>query len=619
MNPPISAKRIPKANGVGDNIQKLNLTPNQAIKNIMSPQTRAQVNKFKSTRPYISNICAEKAYLVYLMLNKEQRLFYDVIHTWFRENNEDFLLNKGGVLVLDAPSGTGKTTTISSLIMGACRPLLYVGFSNNLKAAMSGIENAHAISTCGFSVTYLGLNFCSVFPFWRKIEQLSEYIYTLIERAKSASFYKSGEPIEIILQDEFPIEPPTYIFFLWLVSVIQNKLVILVGDKKQQDSITRVKFLHCGNPTLVKYLMNKEFTFTKNMRQRSDETFARKINELASSISTNGKESPLRFLHTLNIFKNFRSKFFTESDPDALYLAQNHIQIKNHLLRMRKFTKSTDLVSHFTYLDGKKVQVNKKINFNTFIDYRIGGKYIYRNRGVDEIVVVHGFSNNGQTLFIRNIETKIKYSVVRQNISRSFITAWVDALVKYSDRQTSKIYQFPVKPMVMSFHAAQGLTITADKVILNLDAKSINAVYVGMTRVHKEKQILGMETKLLPSLYITEKLDDGFCYQLPEKTTFESISTLSKQNLIKITNQLVLINKDLFRRGRVGKIMTTQLMGETNTTDGNQALLHLYLKLRDNIQDLYLEKEEFIEKYKYFDEPNEMFNQLPQFVPYLNS
>jgi len=556
-------------------------------------------------------------------LSSEQKTILLSLHRVLSQNQND---GKGQCLLLDAPPGTGKTYLIAALSLTLCELGLYTAYSNNLASAMSEICTIDAMTNCKFLMDFFDVNYMKAKFLWnsRKHPSIGDQVFCLLEKIKKATFNK--EIHQILMLDEYTIVSPWQIFMYFLLSKVHGVVVMYSGDRNQLSSIDKTIYHQENNYRMAKCCSDEEFRLVRLMRQDGDEIFSENIRKITQSMEDPNFFSDCNLAHKYLIFTLFPEKFFTVTDYTALFMAQHHRSITERIVKYTN-SKQADFDSNSnrvfkSYYHDSLIGLTITSKFPMYLLMVLNNHYIYTDQlGSKHIVVLRKFGLNLKSeliyVIVQYVENaNITLKLTRQSLNDTFMVpehmSWLREVATIKTAKDS-LKQFPLKFFAYTYYAAQGLTLSNEKIELDIDT-NLQSIYVGLTRVKKSEQINRLYTEDLINILVTFYFNDDYYYKMSSKSVTDSfvkdiiVATLNnlycaEDNLPKILvpaleNKLFLNSKSIvnFNSSRTANIRI--LRQNLHFKDASDTQLMKVVKLLKNNENLLTEtcKEVFVER-----------------------
>ncbi|XP_012153302.2 uncharacterized protein LOC105664234 [Megachile rotundata] len=441
-----------------------------------------------------------------------------------------FTKNKGAVVTINSRSGTGKTYLLTAITKTFAKSVQFITFRRDQASeiAMKLEGSATVYTYISFYLRCFNLNYVRAIQlFTTSMSDEIDLLYKLILYSKK--YLNTGT--NIIVVDSCTLPSATMILLLYIISLKHGIHLIFSGNKIQLSAMFKPS-LHSRSNFDIINLFN-DMTIRKLTHKRSfDKTLNNKLSQFRKMIQQNRpkNEVPFRFNLRYYLYCCFRSKYFTEERFDVLYMSQFHKDITERLHRFVDYldaSKTNYLIVPYYTDKMEKIPTPKKQRDKFFSGLILaeGYKYYHVNRnGVHSVVVLEkitSMSENSVSLSIRFLlnNSRIKINVGELNYYQVLpaLRAWLFG--KYE----KKLYQFPLRPYTLTYHAALGRTISNEKVELSADCSLANTIYVGLCCIRKYDDIQKIHaTRDLPSFVVMdymrkERNDDKYYYRCPSK------------------------------------------------------------------------------------------------------
>ena len=246
-------------------------------------------------------------------------------------------------------------------------------------------------------------------------------------------------------------------------------------------------------------------------------------------LRANGNDIYLDFDLKYKIYTMFKSNFFLVENFSALYMAQYHQDLKKRISRTIDYL-NLKKIPYFRAMFCKKqntkytpLSINEENvaahKFHHFLLLIRGACYLYTDPSSLEkrIVKFIGSKPNG-TIMVRDMSSKRFIELSRTPINESFVHPDQIVLLKQLS-EGSGLYQFPLKFYALTYHVAQGLTISVDALELNIDGQTLNSIYVGLTRIQSEEQLRKIHSFDLLNFMLTDYFNDEYYYKICSATS----------------------------------------------------------------------------------------------------
>lgn len=497
-----------------------------------------------------------KLAILYNILNNDQKKVFINI-------NKKLSIKKT-IFTLDAKPGTGKTFLIATLGALLKELVLYIVYTNNLENALSNINNLHSMTCCKFIMLSMQVNFMkSLYIWYEKEKSFMEMVLYILDLAKQYKL-EYEKPIQLLVLDEYTTVSPWFIVYLYFVSILFNLPLLFTGDKFQQDSISKTKYHPKNNFAITSIISDNVYTLKTNVRQKNDKVYLEKLKSICDFIWNENENLKLTFHFKYLIFTLFFDHFFVKPNYNALFMSQYHCVIKKRLLNMIKYLEESNkyyIKCYFSKKKNNKFVRCKELLGDTsnskFLPYLILVKnsyYIYVDeRNTRNIVKLKDVIND--SLVVETLSGAI-LNIKRQVISTDFVNSeQIFELKKFGT-----LYQFPIRQFTSTFHAAQGITFDVCSLDIDLDAYTVNSIYVALTRICSENQLNKISTQDLVDLLLTSYFNDDYYYKA------------AINNREKYFNLLFLNCNGLFKFKKKLNINTLQFKEEYD--------IHRFLKLK---------------------------------------
>lgn len=494
-----------------------------------------------------------KIYIIFNSLTVEQQGVFLNIHENLNKDIPTFN-------VIDAGPGTGKTFLISMFILSYCEETLYMVYSKKLANIINLLQFNGESKTCCkvimdmFNVKYFDskhLWSCVNFTFNEKCY----YIYNLVLKIPED---KRLEKLYIL--DEDSVVSPWHIYYLFCFAKVYNKHVLFIGDRYQQNSISKTSHHNECNYSLIKNINGiTNLSLTERVRQQGDFEFQNILNSIGQIFKDHDRNTEVKMTFDIKfkIFLLLHSNFILTERFDTMFFSQYHVILKARLIRHEnylkknniKYTKAPFMIRENTKL---KEYIAKKPN-NKYIDYLllvIGAEYIYTpSNVVQNLVKLLEVHEN--ILVVQNYDTCEIIQIKRISLTASFIPE------EQLTTLPNGLFQYPLKGLASTYHSAQGLTISTGAIELDLDCSTLNSFYVGITRIVTRKQLFKIHTNEIVNLLLTLQKNDEYYYRVSRlfHGTVEEIVFNETNALPLFTNSILYrnlkINKSKFEQKKV--------------------------------------------------------------------
>ncbi|XP_076636876.1 uncharacterized protein LOC143349474 [Colletes latitarsis] len=483
-------------------------------------------------------------------LNYEQQVAYDKLYELLKEEQ---------IILIDAPSGTGKTFMLSILAasyynysQNISAPVQFITFTRN-QASKILLTKFDAYTYMSYSMRNFRLSYNFASHMFQKSDNIVGVLYQLITYAKS--YVHVSNLIKIIILDTYTVTSPLLLILLCIVSFKNNIKLIFSGDKMQPGAVPSCSLHNRNNSYIMNILSDDTIDILSPNMRSFDNNFKCKLSLFREKFENYKSESNVPFYFNLRylLYCLFRPKYFTEERFDTIYMAQYHYDITLRSYRLIEHLKSTKkdyVVEPFYLNDGKiipmdyatgiPVRNNKKNKFLPGLLLVKGCQYVHINeKGVHNIVRLEEMiykDKKLQSLVVRSINDKYSSSEIVERCDLSYyqiLPAYREWLLDLAG-STRTLRQFPLYICSLTYHSSIGRTITNEvefNTITSVFGYSVtaNAVYVGLCSMTDESTIhkIHAEDDLL-SFVVTEYMenereDKEFYYHCPPNRNRDEI------------------------------------------------------------------------------------------------
>lgn len=516
-----------------------------------------------------------KAYLEQ-NLNEEQRRVFGVL---ISSVEEGISRSQTSTFILDSRPGTGKTFTIAAVssVLYA-KTVHYVVFTCNLESNMSRFANVQSYTVCKYFKRFYDKDYSKVISMWgeRKDDDktMLEYICGIVEEVVRKQREEHQIP-DLLVVDEMTTLSPWTVLFFFVYSRVVNCVLVYMGDHNQLDAISKSRWHNKNNFSLVKQVAQVScFMLVQRVRQTGENSLRDMLEKICILLEAGGGDgcytTPMDFHNKFLIYRiladNDPSVCMTESIAESptdgteeeeeccrrlvsrMYLSQFHEDItarqKGIASRFERFcVKSYFSSSPFSCERQEQESLDTLFCDSKFCPFIIlcnGSSYVHFNvsKRTTDIVKLVSFDVNSSTAILErsngqlvNIKKINIYSILPKPMARELRAAL----------KSSTVYGFPIKNMNSTYHAVQGMTIEEGvQIELNMDCQTVNAFYVGLSRIKRLSQLYSVVTKELSSLRYTEQ-------RLGQNPlALYKVSDEGKRPIIKVTRSY-----DVFKRKSV--------------------------------------------------------------------
>ncbi|XP_043260769.1 uncharacterized protein LOC122402222 [Colletes gigas] len=477
-----------------------------------------------------------------LKLNYEQQVAYNELQE---------LLEKKQIILIDAPSGTGKTFMLSILAASyynynrnIIAPVQFITFTRN-QASKILLKKFDAYTYVSYSMRNFRLSYHFVPNMFQKNDNIVGVLYQLITYAKS--YVHVANLVKVIILDTYTIASPLLLILLCIVSFKNNIKLIFSGDKMQPGAVPSCALYNKNNSYIIDILSDDRIDILSPNMRSSDNNFTRKLSRFREKFEDYKSESDVPFYFNLRylLYCLFRSKYFTEERFDTVYMAQYHYDITLRSYRLIEHLKSIkkDYVVEPFYLSNGKIipmENNKKNKFLPGLLLVKDCQYVHINEsGEHNIVRLEEMIYKDyklHSLVVRSINDKYSSSeiVERCNLCHYQILPSYREWLLDRAGSSQTLRQFPLYIYSLTYHSSIGRTIRNEvefNTTTNVVGQSVtaNAVYVGLCCMTEESNIHKIHAgDDLLSFVVTEYMenernDKEFYYRCPPNKDSDQI------------------------------------------------------------------------------------------------
>lgn len=475
---------------------------------------------------------------IFKQLEDDQKVAFLKLH-------ETISNNSSSISLIDSMPGTGKTHLMALFMLSLRLPVLYTVYKTELMENMKNLSYVQSMT-----VTKCVLNMFSVnyFKKFNKYDQNLNYtkhdillkILLMCLSIKTTSF----RPFDILIIDEYTILNPEIIISIILYCKLNNKHLIFVGDRCQQNSIAQSQFHDkISNYFLINTFQPTKIILTKILRC-SDLNYNEKLKKFRSFILKRGYgETPCDFHMCLLLYAYFRNNFYNKPDYEASYLSSRHSLLTARAKLIRENFENCPVSEYMIFSNNQYIK--SPYNGNKFSKYLILNKsfsYIYFKRNNPNM-------SYGRVKILQIFENKlqIKHTLTNQviYINRELINRDEILELQYNTLMNKivggKLYQYPLIPLyTCTYHNAQGLTLN-NRIDINLDMSTCESIYVGLSRVRESVQLNLIESRFLKNLeYNYLNPDSKYYYMINNSNdnTFVEVNTINEFESLKNNKNL---------------------------------------------------------------------------------
>ncbi len=463
----------------------------------------------KQYKSYFETVWVNNPLQIRIILNS---LNVDQAKTFF-SIFENLKNAEGSISTIDAGPGTGKTFLTACILMSYSKSSTYMVYTNRLSENMNALFfEGRSITCCKFLMTFLNMNYAKVKYMWYLKDKTFEEKCQEIEELSQTN--KPFHPLYII--DENSVVSPFFIYFMACLRKHHKIHLIFIGDRYQQIPINATKYHMEPNYSLLNIMSDSVFNLSINVRQNQDTFFVGILKNFIAKFNDNNKN--MNFAIKYFFYENLKSKFHTPEDFQATFFAQHHVVLKHRMDRYEQYLKKKKIPYTKSFLHVRVGKGRMKLEpmaeaeeitkFKPYITLVEGEEYTYAPNSTTCMTVV--LKEIGKQ-YLKVYCDELKRYIMIRKIPLNIYFASEQLIAKIVELGYTCAYQFPLREKISTYHAAQGLTIASNKVELDMDCKSINSFYVGITRIKDLRQLTKIHTKELLSLaYSMYKKDDHF-------------------------------------------------------------------------------------------------------------
>ncbi|XP_060831179.1 uncharacterized protein LOC132915410 [Bombus pascuorum] len=417
---------------------------------------------------------------------------------------------RNSIITIDAPSGFGKTSLLCTFVVNYQEPVKFIVFRKDQASEIS-LKEIETYTSISFCMHHLNL------PYQRAIQMFQKSSKDKIEELYKLILYSKkfvAEGTSVLILDTYTIPSPAMLLLLYILSLKHELHLIFAGDAMQLSSVNKSVFHKESNYYIIQIL--KDLTISNlNENMRIHDTVFREnvadFYELLQQEQPAGNV-PLNYKLRYHLYTMFRSKYFTEERFDTIYIAQTHRNITKRLYRFIDYLKSKNITYYeapFLYgLHNAKFSRDsrKDKHFPTLLIVK-GYKYIYINEeGFHHVVVLEDIllkNDEIVSLKIRFLKDKNRVeTIVRVKLNYYQILPdyrnWLFKNRVINNR--NDIWQFPLRPYTLTYHATLGRTIDEAKVELSAECMYANFLHIGLCsvrhdfdihKIHDERNLAG--------------------------------------------------------------------------------------------------------------------------------
>lgn len=580
---------------------------------ICLPEEYFQTYNYKCEYPLTEyetlNDNKRKNLIIYNHLNVQQRNFIDKVHLQLIESLDEWTreeITDNKVILLDAPPGTGKSISILSLAATLKKRIYYLVYTKHL-VNLARSYNINSITCCNFLMINFNMNYFEAKQLFYKTFTLNEWLQFLLKLIKTRLVMFEMSFYDFIILDEYTVVSPLYIILLYLIAIKCNVNLIFVGDRNQQNSISKNIFHYKNNYSLVNRIADENIKFDQQIRI-VDQEYNQKIQILKQTIENAQDNISMNFYYLYELYKLFPEKFHLEEDTSNVYFSQFHRNIKSRILRACVLNRDKLIqVPFFVHNKIKntyeKIQLPHSKKFLSFLPLIQNYYYLYTdNNNTKYEVQFLNYIPQNKTVRVRMLHDNsiifLSIDKIEDKTPRSYTS---EERAYITQNKKTVIYQFPIKLLCLTYHAVQGQTINQHKIELDTEANTYNAIYVGLTRIREGNQLqkLHTSTTKLNSLVVTHKMNDEYLYYTHKNTARQKHEFIE----VKTLQQFNYYNKDcrIKKQTVLNQILEERKNKQKSLQDDKTGLEVMLEFIKQQQYSLFLEDEsEVIKKFENF-------------------
>lgn len=453
--------------------------------------------------------CATPKVLDVKNLTEYQRKVYNNIHQFLKENDS-------GVITIDTPSGTGKTFLLCTLAKDLQKTIKFIIFRKNQASEIS-LWNIQTYTFVSFIMHHFDLRYENAIEMFRTYDKdnITE-LYKLIVYSKKFV----AESTSTIILDIYTIPSPTMLLLLYIIS-LQHKLhLIFAGNRMQLNAINKSVFHKENNFYIVQILNDLTINKLAENIRTCDNTLENEVSRFHKRLLQIQPAGNIPFYYNLRyyLYTLFRSKYFTEERFDTIYIAQTHSNIKKRLHRLINYCQLNErpyyeVPFYYQNINGIKLPLpkNRKGKFFSTLLLVEGYKYIYIDeKGVHHVVLLQNvFLSNFEvwSLEIRFIKDDHVEKIQRIKLNYYQILPAYRKWLLEKIRYTNDLWQFPLRPYTLTYHATLGQTLEEEQVELNADCRYANFLYIGLSCIRHKSDLHKIHDQDVAGYLVTEYME----------------------------------------------------------------------------------------------------------------
>ena len=461
-------------------------------------------------------------------LNHDQREVYYDIQEWLK--NE-----KGTVIMIDAPSGTGKTKILSCLARQYADSTDCIVFRRDQASELEENE-MKGYTYISYCMHHFNLPYNHAIKMFN-VNNLNaiDLLYDLMKY--SLKYSETFNDINTIILDTYTLASPAMLLLLHIVSLKKHMNLIFAGSKMQQGALSKCRLHNRSNYYIIQILSDLTITrLTKNMRL-TDDNFETKLSYFCEMLQSRKPEGDVQFHFELRylLYSLFRTKYFTEERYDTLYMSQYHHDITGRLFRFIDhlvLNGTHYVIEPFMYgkEDDSKVVHTVRHDRKFFPSLLLvkGCKYVHiTERGAHKIVeleqMIYNKNKKLEILVVRSVNEGTVTKITRCKLNYYQLLPAYRKWLLPKETTEVELWQFPLRIYALTYHAALGQTIKSTKVELSADASNANSIYVGLCSVpnsaaiHKIHASQDLLSFVVTDYMENERQDEKHYYRCPRQ------------------------------------------------------------------------------------------------------
>ncbi|XP_076223052.1 na[+]-dependent inorganic phosphate cotransporter [Nomia melanderi] len=447
-------------------------------------------------------------------LSVAQKLVFHQVHS-----SIDNGTNK--VILIDAPSGTGKSYLLSKLALKYADSLQFAVFRKDQSSELS-LRQIDSYTYVSYNMRNFKLRYHEAIHMF-KVGGLNNIDVLFLLLTYAQKYVHVRHSVKVIILDAYTIASPLMLLLLYIVSLKNDMTLIFAGNKLQLGAINRSAIHGRSNFDILEIFSHQTiYELTTNIRS-TESQFLDKLSryrDMLASYSSRG-DAPFHFNLRYFLYRLFPNKYNPAITEDfrSTYMAYFHRTITKRMYRFMKSLKPGEYsVEPFP---GVPFDVTDK-NENKFFPGLLlvkGYKYVYITAaGVHHIVELLNMNCKGtklDSLTVRYANGKTqKIERCKLNFYQ-ILPAYRNWLEQKAKTKNKDFIHFPLRPYALTYHAALGRTIS-DTIELDTECPKASSVYVGLCCLPSESAIRKFHAKrdflsFIATRYM-EDVDDGMYY-----------------------------------------------------------------------------------------------------------